>query len=63
MSQFGIRPQEIYLIERYSSVEYFKELVDAFENMLNAAENALQVFMQDLPYDYRNWHISQGNPP
>ncbi|APR70542.1 hypothetical protein [Acinetobacter haemolyticus] len=59
MSQFGIRPQEIYLIERYSSVEYFKELVDAFENMLNAAEYALQVFMQDLPYDYRNWHISQ----
>ncbi|MCU4389089.1 hypothetical protein KTH40_16045 [Acinetobacter haemolyticus] len=46
MSQFGIRPQEIYLIERYSSVEYFKELVDAFENMLNAAEYALQVFMQ-----------------
>ena len=59
MSQFGIRPQEIYLIERYSSVEYFKELVDAFKNMLDAAENALELFMQDLPYDYRNQHISQ----
>ena len=58
MSQFGIRPQEIYLIERYSSVEYFKELVDAFKNMLDAAENALELFMQDLPYDYRAKHIS-----
>ncbi len=59
MPQFEIRPQEIYLLERYSSAEYFKELVDAFENMLNAAENALELFMQDLPYDYRNRHISQ----
>ena len=24
MSQFEIRPQEIYLLERYSSAEYFK---------------------------------------
>ncbi len=59
MSQFEIRPQEIYLLELFSSAEYFKELVDAFENMLNAAENALELFMQDLPYDYRNRHISQ----
>ena len=59
MSQFEIRPQEIYLLERYSSTEYFKELVDAYKNMLDAAENALELFMQDLPYDYRNRHISQ----
>lgn len=59
MSQFEIRPQEIYLIERYSSTEYFKELLDAFKHMLDAAENALELFMQDLPYDYRDKHISQ----
>ncbi|MCU4577165.1 hypothetical protein KTJ34_06975 [Acinetobacter courvalinii] len=59
MLQFEIRPQEIFLIERYSSTEYFKELVEAFKNMLDAAENALELFMQDLPYDYRNRHISQ----
>lgn len=59
MSQFEIRPQEIYLLERYSSAEYFKKLVDAFKNMLDAAENALQVFMQDLPYNYRDQHISK----
>ncbi|MDM1312263.1 hypothetical protein HXZ79_13580 [Acinetobacter indicus] len=60
MSQSSeIRPQEIFLLERYSSAEYFKELVDAFKNMLDAAENALELFMQDLPYDYRNQHISQ----
>ncbi|WP_151753576.1 hypothetical protein [Acinetobacter soli] len=59
MPQFKIRPQEIYLLERYSSVEYFNELVDAFKNMLDVAENALELFMRDLPYDYRNRHISQ----
>ncbi|MCO8100550.1 hypothetical protein [Acinetobacter indicus] len=59
MSKFKIHPQEIYLLERYSSAEYFSELVDAFKNMLDAAENALELFMQDLPYDYRNRHISQ----
>ncbi|WP_288414478.1 hypothetical protein [uncultured Acinetobacter sp.] len=59
MSQFEVRPQEIYLLERYSSAEYFKELIDAFKNMLDVAENALELFMRDLPYDYRNLHISQ----
>ncbi|MCO8103963.1 hypothetical protein NI401_13845 [Acinetobacter indicus] len=59
MSKFKIHPQEIYLLERYSSAEYFSELVDTFKNMLDAAENALELFMQDLPYDYRNRHISQ----
>lgn len=59
MSQFIIRPQEIYLLERYSSPEYFKKLLDAFQQMLDAAEMALEIFMQDLPYDYRDRHISQ----
>ena len=59
MSQFIIRPQEIYLIERYSSPEYFKKLLDAFQQMLDAAERALEIFMQDLPYDDRDRHISQ----
>ncbi|QSG84941.1 hypothetical protein [Acinetobacter indicus] len=59
MTAFEIRPQEIYLLERYSSAEYFKELVDAFEQTLTAAERALELFMSDLPYDYRDRHISE----
>lgn len=59
MQKFEIRPQEIYLLERYSSAEYFKELVDAFKQMLEAAERALDIFMSDLPYDYRARHISE----
>ena len=58
MSDFEIRPQEIYLLERYSSAEYFKKMLDAFKNMLDAAECALEVFMSDLPYDYRDRHLS-----
>lgn len=59
MSQFEILPQEIYLLERYSSAEYFKKLVDAFKQMLDSAEKALNIFMSDLPYNYRDRHISE----
>ncbi|HDK8956710.1 TPA: hypothetical protein PVK16_003575 [Acinetobacter baumannii] len=59
MTLIRIRPQEIYVLERYSSPAYFEELVIAFKNMLDAAENALELFMQDLLYDYRDRHISQ----
>ncbi len=59
MSQFEIRPQEIYLLERYSSAEYFKAMLDAYANMVAAAEKALDIFMQDLPYNYRDQPISQ----
>jgi hypothetical protein len=46
-------PQEIYLLERYSSLEYFGRLRDAFATCVKAAEGALAEFMQHLPPDYR----------
>jgi hypothetical protein len=52
-------PQELYLLERYSSAEYFQQLRDAFAGMLNAAEQALAEFMHQLPLDYRNRHQSE----
>lgn len=59
MTALEIRPQEIYLLERYSSAEYFKELIEAFQQTLDAAERALDLFMSDLPYNYRDRHISE----
>lgn len=46
-------PQEIYLIERYSSAEYFKKLRDAFADTVQATEDALAEVMRTLPPDYR----------
>lgn len=46
-------PQEIYLLERYSSLEYFGELRDHFAACVKAAEDALEEFMRHLPPDYR----------
>ena len=51
-------PQEVYLLERYSSLAYFGEMRDAFAAMLQAAEDALELFMKDLPPDYRSRHQS-----
>ena len=52
-------PQEIYLLERYSSLDYFGEMRDAWAKMLDAAEEALRQFVLQLPADYRSRHLSQ----
>lgn len=46
-------PQEIYLLERYSSAAYFERMRDAFAEMVRAAEDALADLMRHLPPDYR----------
>jgi hypothetical protein len=46
-------PQEIYLLERYSSAEYFGRMRDAFAEMVESAEDALADLMAHLPPDYR----------
>lgn len=47
-------PQEVYLLERYSSLAYYERMRDAFELCVKAAENALAEFMKHLPPDYRS---------
>ncbi|HEY4317383.1 MAG TPA: hypothetical protein VGN04_07260 [Herbaspirillum sp.] len=49
-----INPQEIYLLERYTSLEYFGELRDAWGKMIKHLECCLDEFMRNLPLDYRN---------
>jgi hypothetical protein len=51
-------PQEIFLLERYSSLDYFGEMRDAWAKMLDVAEEALRRFMLKLPADYRARHLS-----
>ncbi len=46
-------PQEIHLLERYSSLEYFGLMRDAWEAMVRHCEDCLQRFMRNLPADYR----------
>ncbi|MFK1437618.1 hypothetical protein ACSEQ5_30770 [Pseudomonas aeruginosa] len=46
-------PQEIYLLERYSSPEYYSQMRDAWEAMLRHVEDSLDRFMRQVPADYR----------
>ena len=46
-------PQEIYLLERYSSADYFGDMRDAWAAMVEHAEKALEIFERNLPADYR----------
>jgi hypothetical protein len=49
-----MNPQEIYLLERYASEEYFGELRDTWGKMVSHVEACLAAFMQTLPADYRS---------
>lgn len=51
--------QEIYLLERYSSLDYFGHMRDYFAAMVKAAQDALDEFMKRVPSDYRSWRINQ----
>ena len=46
-------PQEVYLLERYSSPEYFAPMRDQWEAMVKHVERCLEVFMENLSPDYR----------
>ena len=47
-------PQEIYLLERFCSLERFERMRDAWAAMVKHAEDCLQRFMAKLPPDYRS---------
>jgi len=46
--------KEIYLLEHYSSIEYFRVCRDTWGAMVTHVEQALDTFMRNLPLDYRN---------
>lgn len=48
-----LNPQEIFLLERYSSLAYFEPLRDDFAALVKTTELALAEFMAHLPPDYR----------
>lgn len=52
-------PQEIYLLEMFSSVEYFSAMRNAWQNMLDTVEAAMARHMSQLPADYRNRPLSE----
>lgn len=54
----ALNPQEIYLLERYSSLGYFGQLRDSFAACVAASEQALFDFIRNLPPDYRNRALS-----
>lgn len=47
-------PQEIYLLERYSSKDYYVQMRDAWEAMAKYVEDSLDRFTHKLPPDYRS---------
>jgi hypothetical protein len=52
-------PQEIYLLERFCSLEWYGQMRDAWEAMLLHAESMLERFMHQLPSRYRARHLSE----
>jgi hypothetical protein len=59
MSNTPLVAQEVYLQERFSSVEHLWALRCAWKAMLDHAENMLTRYQQQLPNGYADRHISQ----
>ena len=49
-----INPKEIFLIERYISLDYFAELRDIWGEMVQHVDGCLTNFVAALPLNYRN---------
>jgi hypothetical protein len=48
-----VNQQEIYLLERYISLDYFAALRDTWAELVKHVESCLESFMQNLPATYR----------
>lgn len=49
-----INAQEVYLLERFTSLNYFGELRDTWARMVSHVDGCLAAFMENLPADYRS---------
>lgn len=54
-----INPQEIFLLERYISIEYIANLRDVWEEMTQHVDACLANFVKALPLDYRDRPLPQ----
>src|SRR5690606_13709138 len=52
-------PQEVYLLERFSTLGYFRPIRDDYEAAVKYAEQCLDAFVKKLPPDYRSRHLSR----
>lgn len=54
-----LNPQEIYLLETFSSLAYYQATRDAWRQMLDVVEAGMDRFMSQLPADYRSRSMSE----
>lgn len=54
-----LNPQEIYLLERFISLNYFGEMRDEWAEMVAHVDSCLNRFMQSLPGRYRSRSLSE----
>ena len=57
--QTPLIPQELWLIEAYIKPAYFKKMVDAWQRMVEIADDALEDYMAHIPSNYRSRHVSE----
>lgn len=58
-SSLRIDPQEIYLLERYTSLDYFGEMRDTWSMLVTHVENCLDSFMHNLLSNYRSRKVPE----
>jgi hypothetical protein len=54
-----LKPEQIYLLELFSSAAYFSELRDTWAAMIRHVETCLDSYVRKLPSSYRKRHLSE----
>ena len=54
-----LHPQEIFLLERYTSLERVQKLYDTWSDLVKSLRGALEIYMQNLPADIRSKELYQ----
>ena len=57
--KYSVRPKEIFLLERYVSLESFGQLRDTWGQMIEHLEKCLALFEHDLPANYRSRQLPE----
>ena len=51
---YTFSPKEAYLIEQFTSLEFFEVMRSNYHKFINELEELLEIYMHNLPYNLRS---------
>ena len=55
----SVHPKEVYLLEKFSSLDFFEIMRNNYHNFLTGLEGLFELYIHNLPYDLRTLPFSE----